>query len=64
MIDKKLVKEIIEMGNLSLEKFLIAQSRFDNNNNYIKDVLCKYYEYNGNYYEAAEVLTSLAKKPE
>ncbi|XP_027852690.1 nuclear pore complex protein Nup155-like [Aphis gossypii] len=64
MIDKKLIKETIEMGNHSLEKFLLAQSKSDSNNNYIKDVLCRYYEYNGNYYEAAEVLASLAKRPE
>ncbi|XP_060869105.1 nuclear pore complex protein Nup155-like isoform X2 [Metopolophium dirhodum] len=64
MIDKKLIKETIEMGHHSLEKFLLAQSRSENNNNYIKDVLCRYYEYNGNYYEAAEVLASLAKRPE
>ncbi|XP_001942882.2 nuclear pore complex protein Nup154 [Acyrthosiphon pisum] len=64
MIDKKLIKEIIEMGNHSLEKFLLTQSRSDENNNYIKDVLCRYYEYNGNYNEAAEVLASLAKRPE
>jgi len=63
MIDKKLIKETIEMGNHSLEKFLLSQSKSDNNNNYIKDVLCRYYEYNGNYYEAAEVLASLAKTP-
>ncbi|CAI6369245.1 unnamed protein product [Macrosiphum euphorbiae] len=64
MIDKKLIKETIEMGNHSLEKFLLTQSRSDENNNYIKDVLCRYYEYNGNYNEAAEVLASLAKRPE
>ncbi|XP_015372250.1 PREDICTED: nuclear pore complex protein Nup155-like [Diuraphis noxia] len=64
MIDKKLIKETIEMGHHSLEKFLLAQSRSNENNNYIKDVLCRYYEYNGNYNEAAEVLASLAKRPE
>ncbi|KAL5232826.1 hypothetical protein ACI65C_000236 [Semiaphis heraclei] len=64
MIDKKLIKETIEMGHQSLEKFLLAQSRSDDHNNYIKDVLCRYYEYNGNYNEAAEVLASLAKRPE
>ncbi|KAF0760027.1 nuclear pore complex protein Nup155-like [Aphis craccivora] len=63
MIDKKLIKETIEMGHHSLEKFLLAQSRCDDNNNYIKDVLCRYYEYNGNYNEAAEILASLAKRP-
>lgn len=64
MIDKKLIRETIEMGHHSLEKFLLVQSKSDDNNNYIKDVLCRYYEYNGNYNEAAEVLASLAKKPE
>lgn len=64
MIDKKLIRETIEMGNNSLEKFLMTQSKSDDNNNFIKDVLCRYYEYNGNYNEAAEVLASLAKKPE
>ncbi|XP_050544932.1 nuclear pore complex protein Nup155 isoform X2 [Daktulosphaira vitifoliae] len=64
LIDKKLIRETIEMGNHSLEKFLLSQSRSDDSNNYIKDVLCRYYEYNGNYNEAAEVLASLAKKPE
>ncbi|XP_025209018.1 nuclear pore complex protein Nup155-like isoform X2 [Melanaphis sacchari] len=64
MLDKKLIKETIEMGHRSLEKFLLAQSKCDDNNNYIKDVLCRYYEYNGNYNEAAEVLASLAKRPE
>ncbi|XP_050420634.1 nuclear pore complex protein Nup155 isoform X2 [Adelges cooleyi] len=62
LIEKKLIRETIEMGNHSLEKFLLSQSKTDDSNNYIKDVLCRYYEYNGNYNEAAEVLASLAKK--